>query len=142
MSNRIVADFHLLVKCLHRLYGVAVPALADVTVTSGYSLETDLIQSGKSGSSICQIEPQNYPLETDLIHSGKAILLADTVTRPGGTITVSSLPWWVVLCLTVKMLSAERRTVPSSDSSRTHDAAPVSRHTRASASQHSVLNIP
>lgn len=76
MSNRIVADFHLLVKCLHRLYGVTVPALADVTVTSG------------------------YPLETDLIQSGKAILLADTVTRPGGTITVSSLPWWVVLCLT------------------------------------------
>ncbi len=43
-----------------------VPALADVTVTSG------------------------YPLETNFIQSGKAILLADTVTKAGGTIVLIS----------------------------------------------------
>jgi nickel-dependent lactate racemase len=40
--------------------------MADITITSG------------------------YPLEIDLIQSGKAILLADAVTRPGGTIVLIS----------------------------------------------------
>ena len=54
------------VQGLKEVYGVAVPAQADVTITSG------------------------YPLEINLIQSGKAILLADTVTKPGGTIVLVS----------------------------------------------------
>jgi nickel-dependent lactate racemase len=54
------------VEALLGIYGVTVPRLADVTITSG------------------------YPLEIDLIQSGKAILLADAVTRPGGTIILIS----------------------------------------------------
>jgi nickel-dependent lactate racemase len=54
------------VEALLGIYGVTVPKLADVTVTSG------------------------YPLEIDLIQSGKAILLADAVTKPGGTIVLIS----------------------------------------------------
>jgi len=49
-----------------KIYGVPVPSPADVTITS------------------------SYPLEIDLIQSGKAILLADLVTKPGGTILVLS----------------------------------------------------
>jgi nickel-dependent lactate racemase len=57
------------VEGLKEMYGVAVPAQADVTITSG------------------------YPLEVNLIQSGKAILLADTVTKAGGTIVlISSCP--------------------------------------------------
>lgn len=54
------------VEALKAVYGVVVPAMADVTITSG------------------------YPLETDLIQSGKAILLAETITKPGGTIVLVS----------------------------------------------------
>lgn len=54
------------VEGLKEMYGVAVPAMADVTITSG------------------------YPLEVNLIQSGKAILLADTITKPGGTIVLIS----------------------------------------------------
>jgi nickel-dependent lactate racemase len=54
------------VEALLEIYGVTVPRLADVTITSG------------------------YPLEIDLIQSGKAILLADAVTKPGGTIILIS----------------------------------------------------
>jgi nickel-dependent lactate racemase len=54
------------VEALVGIYGVTVPRLADVTITSG------------------------YPLEIDLIQSGKAILLADAVTKPGGTIILIS----------------------------------------------------
>jgi nickel-dependent lactate racemase len=54
------------VEALLEIYGVTVPRLADVTITSG------------------------YPLEIDLIQSGKAILLADAVTKPGGTIVLIS----------------------------------------------------
>jgi nickel-dependent lactate racemase len=54
------------VAALKSVYGVEIPAQADVTVTSG------------------------YPLETNLIQSGKAILLAETVTKPGGTIVLVS----------------------------------------------------
>jgi nickel-dependent lactate racemase len=54
------------VEALLGIYGVTVPRLADVTITSG------------------------YPLEIDLIQSGKAILLADAVTKPGGTIILIS----------------------------------------------------
>ena len=54
------------IKTLLEVYGVPVPQMADVTITS------------------------SYPLETNLIQSGKAILLADTVTRPGGTIILLS----------------------------------------------------
>ena len=43
---------------LKEMYGVAVPAQADVTITSG------------------------YPLEVNLIQSGKAVLLADTSPSP------------------------------------------------------------
>jgi nickel-dependent lactate racemase len=54
------------VEALLGIYGVTVPRLADVTITSG------------------------YPLEIDLIQSGKAILLADAVTKAGGTIVLIS----------------------------------------------------
>lgn len=48
------------------VYGVSIPRPADVVITSA------------------------YPLETDLIQSGKAILLAETITKPGGTIILLS----------------------------------------------------
>jgi len=54
------------IEALLDIYGVTVPKMADVTITSG------------------------YPLETNLIQSGKAILLADAVTKPGGTIVLIS----------------------------------------------------
>lgn len=65
-GGEVEAQQKAAVEALKEVYGVAVPAQADVTVTSG------------------------YPLETDLIQSGKAILLADTVTKPGGTIVLVS----------------------------------------------------
>ncbi len=54
------------VKALIEVYGAAVPKMADVTITSA------------------------FPLETDLIQSGKSILLADDITRPGGTVILLS----------------------------------------------------
>jgi nickel-dependent lactate racemase len=54
------------IEALLDIYGVTVPKMADVTITSA------------------------YPLETDLIQSGKSILLADGVTKPGGTIVLIS----------------------------------------------------
>ncbi len=48
------------------VYGVSIPRAADVVITCA------------------------YPLETDLIQSGKAILLAETITKPGGTIILLS----------------------------------------------------
>ena len=54
------------IEALKEVYGVAVPAMADVTIAS------------------------SYPLEVNLIQSGKAILAADAVTRPGGTIVLVS----------------------------------------------------
>ncbi len=54
------------VKGIIELYGVPVPKMANVTITS------------------------SYPLEADLIQSGKAVSLADCVTAPGGTIIVLS----------------------------------------------------
>jgi len=54
------------VRGLLDIYGVPIPRLADVTITSA------------------------YPLEINLIQSGKAILLADLVTKPGGTILLLS----------------------------------------------------
>jgi nickel-dependent lactate racemase len=65
-GGEVEAQQKAAVEALKEVYGVAVPALADVTVTSG------------------------YPLETNLIQSGKAILLADTVTKAGGTIVLVS----------------------------------------------------
>jgi nickel-dependent lactate racemase len=65
-GGEVEAQQDAAVECLKSVYGVAVPAMADVTVTSG------------------------YPLETNLIQSGKAILLAETVTKPGGTIVLVS----------------------------------------------------
>lgn len=57
------------VKGLMEVYGAALPRLADVTITSA------------------------FPLETDLIQSGKSILLADAITKEGGTvILLSSCP--------------------------------------------------
>jgi len=66
LGGEVEAQQKAAVEALKEVYGVAVPALADVTVTSG------------------------YPLETNLIQSGKAILLADTVTKAGGTIVLVS----------------------------------------------------
>ena len=54
------------VKALLDIYGLPVPKLADITLTAG------------------------YPLETDLIQSGKAILLANEVTKDGGAIVLLS----------------------------------------------------
>jgi len=65
-GGEVEAQQKAAVEALKEVYGVAVPAMADVTVTSG------------------------YPLETNLIQSGKAILLADTVTKPGGSIVLVS----------------------------------------------------
>ena len=65
----VEAQQRMAVEHLKEMYGVAVPAQADVTITSG------------------------YPLEVNLIQSCKAIVLANTVTKPGGTIVlVSSCP--------------------------------------------------
>jgi nickel-dependent lactate racemase len=54
------------IKELKDVYGAPVPKLADVTITSA------------------------FPLETDLIQSGKSILLADDITKPGGTVILLS----------------------------------------------------
>jgi len=54
------------IKGLTEVYGAPVPKLADVTITSG------------------------YPLETNLIQSGKSILLADEITRDGGVVVLLS----------------------------------------------------
>ncbi len=54
------------VKALNDVYGAPVPKAADVTITSA------------------------FPLETNLIQSGKSILLADDVTRDGGTVILLS----------------------------------------------------
>jgi nickel-dependent lactate racemase len=65
-GGEVEAQQKAAVEALKEVYGVAVPALADVTITSG------------------------YPLETNLIQSGKSILLADTITKAGGTIVLIS----------------------------------------------------
>jgi nickel-dependent lactate racemase len=65
-GGEVEAQQKAAVEALKEVYGVAVPALADVTVASG------------------------YPLETNLVQSGKAILSADVVTKPGGTIVLVS----------------------------------------------------
>jgi nickel-dependent lactate racemase len=54
------------VRGLIEVYGAAVPKMADVTITSA------------------------FPLETNLIQSGKAILLADSITKAGGTVILLS----------------------------------------------------
>ena len=54
------------VKGLMQVYGAAVPKMADVTITSA------------------------FPLETNLIQSGKSILLADAITKAGGTVILLS----------------------------------------------------
>ncbi len=54
------------VRELTDVYGAPVPRLADVTITSA------------------------FPLETNLIQSGKSILLADDITKPGGTVILLS----------------------------------------------------
>ncbi|HJX39695.1 MAG TPA: hypothetical protein VJ714_13935, partial [Anaerolineae bacterium] len=54
------------VAALKAVYGAPVPKLADVTITSA------------------------YPLESDLIQSGKSILLADDITREGGMVILLS----------------------------------------------------
>lgn len=54
------------IKGLTDVYGAPVPRLADVTITSA------------------------FPLETNLIQSGKSILLADEITKPGGTVILLS----------------------------------------------------
>jgi len=65
-AGDVEAEQEEAVEALLGIYGVTVPKMADITITSG------------------------YPLEIDLIQSGKAILLADAVTRPGGTIMLIS----------------------------------------------------
>ncbi|KPL16220.1 MAG: hypothetical protein AMJ92_13080 [candidate division Zixibacteria bacterium SM23_81] len=54
------------VKALLDIYGLPVPRMADITLTAG------------------------YPLETNLIQSGKAVLLANEVTKDGGAIVLLS----------------------------------------------------
>jgi nickel-dependent lactate racemase len=54
------------IKGLTDVYGAPVPRAADVTITSA------------------------FPLETDLIQSGKSILLADEITKDGGTVILLS----------------------------------------------------
>ncbi len=54
------------IEDLRYVYGVSIARLADVVITSA------------------------YPLETNLIQSGKSILLAETITKPGGTIILLS----------------------------------------------------
>lgn len=54
------------VKAFTQIYGVSIPRKVDVTVTSG------------------------YPLEADLIQSSKAIMSANSITRKGGSIILSS----------------------------------------------------
>lgn len=54
------------IKGLKEVYGAPVPRQADVTITSA------------------------FPLETNMIQSGKAILLADEITKPGGTVILLS----------------------------------------------------
>ena len=54
------------IKGLKEVYGAPVPKQADVTITSA------------------------FPLETNMIQSGKSILLADEITRPGGTVILLS----------------------------------------------------
>jgi len=65
-AGDVEAEQEEAVEALLGIYGVTVPKMADITITSG------------------------YPLEIDLIQSGKAILLADAVTRSGGTIVLIS----------------------------------------------------
>jgi nickel-dependent lactate racemase len=65
-GGEVEAQQQAAIQALKEVYGVAVPALADVTIASG------------------------YPLEVNLIQSGKAILSADAVTKPGGTIVLIS----------------------------------------------------
>jgi nickel-dependent lactate racemase len=54
------------VEGLMEVYGAVVPRMADVTITSA------------------------FPLETNLIQSGKSILLADGITKAGGTVILLS----------------------------------------------------
>jgi len=65
-AGDVEAEQQEAIEALLDIYGVTVPKMADVTITSA------------------------YPLETDLIQSGKSILLADGVTKPGGTIVLIS----------------------------------------------------
>ena len=68
-AGEVEAEQKAAVEALLGIYGVTVPKMADVTITSA------------------------YPLETNLIQSGKSILLADGVTKPGGTVVlISSCP--------------------------------------------------
>jgi nickel-dependent lactate racemase len=60
------AEMREAIKGLTDVYGAPVPRLADVTITSG------------------------YPLETNLIQSGKSILLADEITKDGGAVVLLS----------------------------------------------------
>ena len=64
--GEVEAEQREAIAALKSIYGAPVPKLADVTITSG------------------------YPLETDLIQSGKSILLADDITREGGTVILIS----------------------------------------------------
>jgi len=65
-GGEVEAQQKAAVEVLKEVYGVAVPAMADVTIAS------------------------SYPLESNLVQSGKAILSADAVTKPGGTIVLVS----------------------------------------------------
>lgn len=54
------------VEALKEVYGVPVPRMSDVTIASG------------------------YPLETNMIQSGKALLNADMITKEGGVVVLIS----------------------------------------------------
>lgn len=64
--GEVQAEQQEAVRALTEVYGAPVPRMADVTITSA------------------------FPLETDLIQSGKSILLADDITKPGGTVILLS----------------------------------------------------
>jgi nickel-dependent lactate racemase len=65
-AGEVEAAQRAAVKALLQIYGLEVPKMADITLTSG------------------------YPLEVNLIQSGKAILLANEVTKDGGAIVLLS----------------------------------------------------
>ena len=65
-GGEVAAQQEAWIRVFKDIYGVPVPGLADVTIACG------------------------YPLEMSLIQSGKAVMMADTVTKPGGAIVLVS----------------------------------------------------
>jgi nickel-dependent lactate racemase len=66
VAGEVATAHKAAIQAYNEVYGYRVPALADVTIASG------------------------YPLEVELLQSCKALLSADIATRPGGTILLAS----------------------------------------------------